>query len=57
MSLNDSNKVKRVSFSHIPSPLQVAVTAVAMSFDKETQQAADKALTRGQYSESLYVKA
>ncbi|CDQ70212.1 unnamed protein product [Oncorhynchus mykiss] len=34
--------------------IQVAVTAVAMSFDKETQQAADKALTRGQYSESLY---
>ncbi|XP_071004791.1 C2 domain-containing protein 5-like isoform X12 [Oncorhynchus clarkii lewisi] len=27
--------------------IQVAVTAVAMSFDKETQQAADKALTRG----------
>ncbi|XP_036832246.1 C2 domain-containing protein 5 isoform X14 [Oncorhynchus mykiss] len=26
--------------------IQVAVTAVAMSFDKETQQAADKALTR-----------
>ncbi|XP_023827615.1 C2 domain-containing protein 5 isoform X9 [Salvelinus sp. IW2-2015] len=27
--------------------IQVAVTAVAMSFDKETQQAADRALTRG----------